>query len=58
MSDHEPLVGEIGIDWSEKSDETTFVCSCGWQTDKLPALIEHLKAHGVTRVTVRPETMR
>lgn len=46
---------EVGLDFAGGPDVQTVRCVCGFTTDTVPAMIEHLKGHGATRLVVKPE---
>jgi len=49
-----PPRGEVAIDYGRTSQIQRIVCSCGWEGNSVEALAPHLRAHGVTAVTVTP----
>jgi hypothetical protein len=49
----EPVV--IGIDWAHAGDIAAYTCgACHFETGFVDVMVQHVKAHGATRVTVIP----
>lgn len=51
---------ELTIDLSGRGtkDVAVYVCMCGWETDNVPELANHLARHGARRLTVTPENWK
>ena len=51
---------EVKVDYSRatKDFSAVYVCMCGWETNSVANLVNHLARHGARRLTVVPEGWR
>lgn len=55
-----PAPGYVSVGYGKGTDraQTSWRCMCGWTTEDVAEIVEHLRGHGASRVVVTPDTPR